>query len=291
MTDIAEGVQAVLADWDDLPSLPGKCQDLDGAGWLVGGIYKGAQYVKHTGMVPDAPDSPDDPIEAAIWLDAHAKARHAQNTQSVPRETFSEPSHGFGVDEVAEVREAEEISQDVAVQDATEDAEEAVPLGETGDAEIRLHGSSEGQGDNQEALPEHAGSADRSDSEQRADILPLEQVAAYPGIAIQQLSDELSILRAQVIDMISAREEIRLDALVDPSRREDLTTAWKDAQNKGALGLPLSAQELDLREQYLVWQLRETTLRGHAGALRRSARDASLDILRSMAANVDAGWP
>jgi hypothetical protein len=116
-------------------------------------------------------------------------------------------------------------------------------------------------------------------------------LAAYPGVAWEKLSDELSILRAQVIDMISAREEIRLDALVDPSRREDLRQSFIDYQNKGALRLEPSAQDRDLYIQYMDWQAKESTLRTHASALRRSARDADIAILRLMAANVDSNWP
>jgi hypothetical protein len=114
---------------------------------------------------------------------------------------------------------------------------------------------------------------------------------SYPGVAWEKLSDELSILRAQVIDMISAREEIRLDALVDPSRREDLRQSFVDYQNKGALGLEPSAQDRDLYVQYMDWQAKEGALRTHASALRRSARDANIAILRLMAANVDINWP
>jgi hypothetical protein len=131
------------------------------------------------------------------------------------------------------------------------------------------------------------GANDAPDCPEEAETL----IPAYPGVAWEKLSDELSILRAQVIDMISAREEIRLDALVDPSRREDLRQSFIDYQNKGALGLEPSAQDRDLYVQYMDWQAKESTLRTHASALRRSARDADIAILRLMAANVDSNWP
>lgn len=67
-----------------------------GGGFNVGGVspYDGVSRWKNTAMMPDGPDTPDNPVEAALWLDAHAKrlAEPAENAMSLA--SLSEVAEG-----------------------------------------------------------------------------------------------------------------------------------------------------------------------------------------------------
>lgn len=90
--DISAQVAAILHDWT--PHAFGYAKQ-DGDHWIIGGLYEGAPYWKHTGLRPDGPDTPDDPIAAARWLDAHAKARH-QPKEPPHAETIQHEQAGAG---------------------------------------------------------------------------------------------------------------------------------------------------------------------------------------------------
>lgn len=112
---------------------------------------------------------------------------------------------------------------------------------------------------------------------------------AYGGIALERLSDELSIRRAQVIDLVSAEEEIRCAALVDPSLWQDLMQAFIVSNNLAPDLWPAGTDEK--RRRFMDLSGKERAIRDRAVTLRRSARDANLDILQAMAKSLKEGWP
>lgn len=118
-----------------------------------------------------------------------------------------------------------------------------------------------------------------------------EQVAGavYPGIAIEQLSDEVSIRRAQVIDRITAIEEIRLDGLEDRLAARD--EAIRNYNNWPA-GVAMDPAVEAAAREWMRLDALASAIRRHASNLRRSARDASADILLSMwGSAINEGWP
>lgn len=112
---------------------------------------------------------------------------------------------------------------------------------------------------------------------------------SYPGIAIEQLSDEVSIRRAQVIDRITAIEEIRLDGLEDRLAARD--EAIRNYNNWPA-GVAMDPAVEAAAREWMRLDALASAIRRHASNLRRSARDASADILLSMwGSAINEGWP
>lgn len=111
----------------------------------------------------------------------------------------------------------------------------------------------------------------------------------HGGVMIERLSDDVSIRRAQVIDRITALEEIRLEGLEDRLKARD--EAIRNYNNWPA-GVPMDpAVELAAQEWMQLDSL-SSAISKRARDLRRSARDASPEILAAMWGNeINQGWP
>lgn len=141
--------------------------------------------------------------------------------------------------------------------------------------------------DELEPASDRDGGVERPDSEDQA------PPPAYPGIAIEKLSDELSIRRAQVIDRITAIEEIRTQALEE--RLQSLEHAIKGYRSWPE-GVPFETTTEGRAiyagaMEYMRIDGLKTKILKHASDNRRSARDADLAMLQAMADHVAVGWP
>jgi hypothetical protein len=270
---IVATVAAILSDWDRVSARR------DGAGWIIAGRFRGSAYAKHTAMCEDGPDTPNDPIAAARWLAAHALGKAAAF------ETVNDPIDGDRYGHL------DGEPQDESQGEAFEPIENIVQHGEepTDIPLVTPHESEEESGPVVALPPESVSDAPAEPSHSTSNVGGSDSFPAYPGVAI--IPDELGALRNHVRGAISEAKLARMDALGDNSRRDFLANAFKDFQNLRAQSAPVPAHVEAYAQEFMALQNHEDRISDHALRLERAARDADVDMLRAMLADLGRGWP
>jgi hypothetical protein len=106
------------------------------------------------------------------------------------------------------------------------------------------------------------------------------------------LEDQPARLRAQLVDLITEREEVLLAAEIDPSYAVALAQAASDYRNWPE-GVAMPEELVQKNQEFLAYTEMRQRIIDHARSLRLAVRYAAedMDRMRSIARKMGEGWP